>query len=140
MKGYEVAVYLGTLTLASMSTPSVVGAILAYLGIFAPGLILAFGFQALWRVLRSHSTIIALIRGVNAAVVGLVFIAVYRLWEIGYLTPGHENGISLGADPWWVVIAILTYTSVAWFGVETWIGIVGGALLGICWYGAIKPR
>ena len=140
MKEREVAVYLGALTLAPTSTASsIVGAILAFLGIFAPGLILAFGFQALWRVIRSRSIVIALLRGVNAAAVGLVFTAVYRLWEIGYLTPSQESGISLGAEPWWVVTAVLTYTSTAWFGVETWVGIVGGAILGLCWYGVVRP-
>ena len=99
MKDCEVAVYLGALTLAPTSTPSIVGAILAYLGIFSPGLILAFAFQALWGVIRSRSIVIALIRGVNAAAVGLVFTAVYRLWEIGYLTPSQESGMSLGAKP-----------------------------------------
>ena len=112
---------------------------MAFLGIFAPGLILAFGFQALWRVVRSRSIVIALIRGVNVAAVGLVFTAVYRLWEIGYLTPSQEKGVSLGAEPWWVVIAVLTYTNTAWFGVETWVGIVWGALLGLCWYSAVRP-
>jgi hypothetical protein len=55
---------------------------------------LAFGFQALWGVIRSRPIFIALIRGVNAAV-GLVITAAYRLWEIGYLTPsqGERNKI-----------------------------------------------
>ena len=52
-----------------------------------------------------------MIQGVNVAAAGLIFTAVYRLWEIGYLTPSQENGMSLGAEPWWVVTAILTYTS-----------------------------
>ena len=138
-KKREVAVYLGALTLAPTSTPSIVGAILGFIGIFSPGLILAFGFQALWGAIRSRSIVIALIRGINAAAVGLVFTAVYRLWEIGYLTPSQENGTSLGAEPWWVVTAVLAYTSTAWFGVETWVGVVGGALLGLCWYGVVKP-
>jgi len=137
---FNFAVYLGALTLAPTSTASsFVGAILGFLGIFAPGLILAFGFQALWTVIRSRSIVIALIRGVNAAAVGLVFTAVYRLWEIGYLTPSQENGVSLGSEPWWVVTAVVTYTSTAWFGVETWVGILGGALLGLCWYGVVRP-
>jgi chromate transport protein ChrA len=96
-------------------------------------------FQALWRALRSRPSVAALIRGVNAAAVGLVFTAVYRLWEIGYLTPGREDGISLGNEPWWVVIAVVSYTSVAWFRVETWMGITAGAALGLCWYGVVKP-
>jgi chromate transport protein ChrA len=91
-------------------------------------------------MVRSRPSVIAVLRGINAAAVGLVFTAVYRLWEIGYLTPGREDGISLGTEPWWVVIAVLTYTSAAWFGVETWIGIVGGGILGLCWYGVVKPQ
>jgi chromate transport protein ChrA len=120
-------------------TPSIVGAVLSFLGIFAPGLILATGFQSIWRVLRSRPSITALLRGINAAAVGLVFTAVYRLWEIGYLTPEREDGISLGTEPWWVVVAVVTYASAAWFNVETWVGILGGAVLGLCWYGAVRP-
>jgi chromate transport protein ChrA len=136
---FAVAVYLGALTLAPTSTSSVVGALLGFLGIFSPGIILAVAFQALWRALRSRPSVTAILRGVNAAAVGLVFTAVYRLWEIGYLTPGREDGISLGNEPWWVVTAVVSYTSVAWFGVETWMGIAAGAVLGLCWYGVVKP-
>ena len=139
MNNTTVAVYLGTLALAPTSTPSIVGAILGFIGIFAPGLFFAYTFQALWRLLRSRPLVLSLIRGVNAAAVGLVFTAVYRLWEIGYLTPSNESGVSLGLEPWWVVIAVVTYASTAWFGVETWMGILGGAVLGLCWYGAVKP-
>ena len=44
MKECEVAVYLGALTLTPTSTSPIVEANLAFLGIFSPGLILAFGF------------------------------------------------------------------------------------------------
>ena len=135
----SVAVYLGTLSLAPTRTPSVVGAILGFLGIFSPGILLAAGCQSIWKVLRSRPIVVALLRGINAGAVGLVFTAVYRLWEIGYLTPQRQDGISLGTEPWWVVVAVLTYTSVAWFGVETFVSIIGGAILGLCWYGAVKP-
>ena len=134
----SVAVYLGALTLAPTSTPSIVGAILAFIGIFAPGVILAIAFQAIWGAVRDHPVIIALLRGINAAAVGLVFTAVYRIWEIGYLSPGRD-GTTLGAEPWWVVIAVVTYASAAWFRVETWIGILAGGALGLCWYGVVKP-
>jgi chromate transport protein ChrA len=136
---YIVAVYLGALTLAPTSTLSIIGALLGWLGIFTPGIALAVGFQSIWRVLRSRPIVIAILRGVNAAAVGLVFTAVYRLWEIGYLTPRSENGVSLGNDPWWVVVAVVAYTNTAWFGVETWVGILGGAVLGLLWYVAVKP-
>jgi chromate transport protein ChrA len=85
-------VYLGALTLAPTHAPSILGAIIAFFGMFTPGLMLATAFQGIWRVLRSRPSVIAIIRGVNASAVGLVFTAVYRLWEIGYLTPGREDG------------------------------------------------
>ena len=70
--------------------------------------------------------------------VGLVFTAVYRLWNIGYLTPETTSGQSLALDPWWVVVATVTYTESAWFGVPPAAAIVIGAVLGLCWYGVVS--
>ena len=52
------------------------------------------------------------------AAVGLVFTAAYRLWQIGYLTPSQENGMSLGVEPSWVVqvIAVLHEYGMVWSG------------------------
>ena len=77
------------------------------------------------------------LRGVNATAVGLVFTAVYRLWEIGYLTPKASQGQSLAKEPWWVVVAAVTYAESAWFQVPPAVAIVMGAALGLCWYGAV---
>jgi hypothetical protein len=73
----------------------------------------------------------------NAAAVGLVFTAVYRLWQIGYLTPQVTNGQSLAKEPWWVVIAAVAYAANAWFHVPPAPTIMIGAILGLCWYGAV---
>jgi chromate transport protein ChrA len=136
---YSVAVYLGALTLAHTSTPTIIGALIGLVGMFSPGIILATALQGIWRVLRSRPAVTATLRGINAAAVGLVFTAVYRLWEIGYLTPGNEEGMSLGLEPWWVAVSAVTYSECAWFGVEPWMGIVLGAVLGLCWYGVVRP-
>lgn len=69
-----------------------VGAIVAFLGIFIPGLVVQTGFTGLWGSLRKSQTLASGLRGVNAAAVGLVFTAVYRLWQIGYLDQNNENG------------------------------------------------
>lgn len=79
-----------------------------------------------------------LLRGVNATAVGLVFTAVYRLWEIGYLTPEASRGQSLAMEPWWVVVAAVAYAETAWFKVPPAVAIIFGAVLGLCWYGAVK--
>ncbi|KAF2692014.1 putative chromate ion transporter [Lentithecium fluviatile CBS 122367] len=134
---FNFGVYLGALALVPTNTHSIFGALLGYLGIFAPGIILSVGIQSLWRVLRTKPWIVSMLRGINATAVGLVFTAVYRLWEIGYLTPESSRGKSLAAEPWWVVVAAVTYAESAWFGVSPAAAIVMGALLGLGWFGAV---
>ncbi|KAJ4299816.1 hypothetical protein N0V90_005062 [Kalmusia sp. IMI 367209] len=134
---FNFAVYLGALVLQKSRLPTIFGAILAFVGIFVPGLALAVAMQSFWRVLRRKKWVLDLLRGVNATAVGLVFTAVYRLWEIGYLTPEAGRGQSLALEPWWVVVAVITYAESAWFNVPPAIAIVLGAVLGLCWYGAI---
>lgn len=133
-----VAVYLGILTFAQTNTPSILGGILGFIGINAPGILLVIAFLPLWHVLRTRPTLIAFLRGVNAGAVGLIFTAVYRIWKIGYLKEGHTSGASLGDDPWWGVVAIIAYASLEWYKVCTFLPIVGGSVLGLCWYGVTK--
>lgn len=128
--------YLGALAL-SRSSSSVLGAFLGFLGIFFPGITLSIGVQSVWRVLRTKPVFVSLLRGVNATAVGLVFTAVYRLWEIGYLRGGHEGSGSLGLEPWWVVVAAVTYSSVQWWNVPPPVAILGGAVGGIAWWGVV---
>lgn len=139
---FNFAVYLGAMTVAgpasSHSIPTVIGAILASLGIFAPGLWISVGFQAIWRSLRKRREVTCLLRGINATAVGLVFTAVYRLWEVGYLTAQDSQGISLGNDPWWLVVAACTFSSVEWFSVPPPLAILAGGVAGLGWWGAVK--
>ncbi|KAL4908471.1 chromate transporter-domain-containing protein [Aspergillus multicolor] len=146
---FNFAVFLGALTLSnsdsstSNSNPAargVLGAILAGLAIFTPGLTLAVSVQSFWRVLRRRMYVLHFLRGVNAAAVGLVFTAVYRLWEIGYLVPGGAGGegISLASEPWWVVVAAVSFSSARWFGVPPALAILGGAVLGVVWWGVVR--
>lgn len=134
---FNFAVYLGALALQRSGLPTIFGAFLGFLGIFFPGITLAVAVQSFWRVLRTRKWVVDLLRGVNATAVGLVFTAVYRLWEIGYLTPEASRGQSLAMEPWWVVVAAVTYAESAWFNVPPAIAIVIGAVLGLCWYGAV---
>lgn len=134
---FNFAVFLGALALQKSPFPTIFGAILGGLGIFFPGLTLAVAVQSFWTALRKKKWVTDFLRGVNATAVGLVFTAVYRLWEIGYLTPLTTSGQSLGKEPWWVVIAAMTYVESAWFRVPPPLAIVMGAILGLCWYGAV---
>ncbi|KAF3482037.1 uncharacterized protein GIQ15_04796 [Arthroderma uncinatum] len=134
---FNFAIFLGALALQKSPFPTIFGAILGGLGIFFPGITLAVAVQSFWTVLRKKKWVTDFLRGVNATAVGLVFTAVYRLWEIGYLTSRMTNGQSLGKEPWWVVVAAVTYVESAWFKVPPALAIVMGAILGLCWYGAV---
>ncbi|KAF2432774.1 chromate transporter [Tothia fuscella] len=134
---FNFAVFLGALALQGTENPTVLGALLGYIGIFTPGITLAVGVQSLWSKLRHRAWIVSLLRGINATAVGLVFTAVYRLWEMGYLTRDSATGQSLAKNPWWVVVTALTYAASAWFHVPPAVAIAMGAILGLCWYGAV---
>lgn len=134
---FNFAIYLGALALQNSQFPTIFGAFLGGLGIFFPGIALAVAVQSFWRILRKQKWVVDFLRGVNATAVGLVFTAVYRLWEIGYLTPEISNGQSLAKEPWWVVVAVVTYAESAWFQVPSAVTIIIGAILGLCWYGAV---
>jgi chromate transport protein ChrA len=134
---FNFAVYLGALSLQNSQFPTVFGAFLGFVGIFLPGISLAVAVQSFWRVLRQKQWVVDLLRGINATAVGLVFTAVYRLWEIGYLTPKASSGQSLALDPWWVAVTAITYAESAWFKISPALAIVMGGVLGLCWYGAV---
>jgi chromate transport protein ChrA len=134
---FNFAVFLGGLAVRGTACPTVLGALLAYIGIFTPGLALSVGMQSLWRLVRTKPMVVSALRGINATAVGLVFTAIYRLWEIGYLSKGASSGQSLAKDPWWVAVTAILYAGSAWFGLPPALAIAAGAVLGLSWYGAV---
>lgn len=135
---FNFAVYLGALTAINGGYNSAAGAVLGYLGIFAPGLITVHGTVGIWNAIRGLRWVKSLLRGVNAAAVGLIYTAVYRLWQIGYIDEGFQQGTSLALEPWWVVVTALSYVGGYWFGVKPLVAIVMGAVLGLVWYGVVS--
>ena len=135
---FNFAVYLGALAVQGTPLPSVVGALIGYLAIFTPGLWLHTGFMGLWSTVRGIHAVKAGVRGIHATAVGLVFTAVYRLFEIGYLDSEVQDGGSLGRDPWWVVIIATTYVGGMHFKVPPPLAIVLGAVMGLIWYGVVR--
>jgi len=127
---FNFIVYLGALSLASAGLPTGTGALLAFLGMYLPGLFVVIGFMGLWRCLNGSTWFLALLRGVNAAAVGLVFTAVYRLWQMGYLT-AVESGSPLGTDPWLVGITGVAFVGTLWWGTSPPVAILVGGGLGV---------
>ena len=135
---FNFAVYLGSLAVVGTAVPSYVGASIAFIAMYAPGLFIVIGFMGLWRVLRDKAWFLAILRGVNAAAVGLVFTAVYKLWQIGYLTAAVQGGDPLGTDPWLVAITGTAFVGGAWFRMNPPVAILLGGAMGMARYGIFR--
>ena len=85
----------------------------------------------MWGVLREHRHVTYVLRGVNAAAIGLVWTAVYRLWVAGYLKPGEAKGSNLGERPLWVVISTLAFSGNRWFGLAPPLAIIAGGCISL---------
>lgn len=134
---FNFAVYLGGLTAVFGGYNAAAGALLGYIGIFLPGIVTVHGTMGIWSAIRSKRWVKSALRGINAAAVGLIYTAVYRLWQIGFVDEGFEAGKSLGDDPWWVVVATTSYVGGMWFSVGAPVAIVLGAVMGLIRYAVI---
>ncbi|KAJ9412340.1 chromate transporter-domain-containing protein [Fusarium oxysporum] len=135
---FNFAVYLGSLTAINGRYNSAAGAILGFLGIFIPGLLTVHGTMGVWSAIRGWRWVKSSLRGVNAAAVGLIYTAVYRLWQIGHIDEGFQQGTSLAVDPWWVVVTATSYVGGYWFRVSPPVAIGTGAVMGLIWYGVVS--
>jgi chromate transporter len=84
---FTFAAYLGAVV--NTSPHGVLGAVVGIVGIFLPGMLLVTGTLPFWAALRSRAGAQAAMRGINAAVVGLLGAALYSpLWTSSISTKG----------------------------------------------------
>jgi chromate transporter len=90
---FTFAAYLGAVVNA---TPhGVAGAALGLFGIFLPGILILLGTLPFWNAFRKRAGAQAMMRGVNAAVVGVLGAALYNpVWTSSVKTPG-DFGVAL---------------------------------------------
>ena len=108
---FTFAAYLGTV----MGPPpnGWIGAAICLIAIFLPSLLLVIGALPFWEQLRRRPVAQASLRGVNAAVVGLLLAALYQpVWTVG-ITDAADFALAVAAflllfmwqtPPWLVVI------------------------------------
>jgi len=90
---FTFAAYLGAVV--SPSPHGVAGAALGLFGIFLPGILILLGTLPFWDGFRTRADAQAMMRGVNAAVVGLLGAALYNpVWTSSVKAPG-DFGIAL---------------------------------------------
>lgn len=84
---FSFAAYLGAVV--RPSPHGLFGAVLGLIGIFLPGLLILMGTLPFWDALRKRASARAVMRGVNAAVVGLLGAALYNpVWTSSVKLPG----------------------------------------------------
>jgi len=90
---FTFAAYLGAVV--RPSPHGIAGAALGLFGIFLPGMLILLGTLPFWDEFRKRAGAQAMMRGVNAAVVGLLGAALYNpVWTSSVKTPG-DFGIAL---------------------------------------------
>ncbi|HEV2978908.1 MAG TPA: chromate efflux transporter [Casimicrobiaceae bacterium] len=92
---FTFAAYLGAIV--SVSPHGLAGAALGLIGIFLPGLLILIGALPFWDALRKRTWALAIMRGVNAAVVGLLAAALYNpVWTSSVRTPSDFGIVLVG--------------------------------------------
>jgi chromate transporter len=102
----------------------VLGAALALLAVFLPGLLLLVGVLPFWNAVRARASAQALLRGANAAVVGILAAALYQ--------PVFTTAIT-GPGPF--VLALLCFVLLISWKLPPWavvlVGAAGGVLIAL---------
>lgn len=109
---FSFSVYLGAIA------GGVPGLLLAFVGLFLPGLLIIFGVLPFWERVRRYPWVRIALTGVNATAIGLVVGVVFLLWE-------RSDPSAAGA-----VIALLAFGSVMFFRAPAPLVIVGAGALG----------
>jgi chromate transporter len=115
---FTLAAYLGTV----MSEPpnGVAGAALCLVAIFLPGLLLVTGALPFWDAFRRRTAAQAAMRGINAAVVGILLAALYQpVWTSAVKGPGD------------FVVALVAFVLLVVWALPSWSVVLLTALGGV---------
>jgi chromate transporter len=117
---FSIAACLGSMVVSS--APPWLSAVIALVGIFLPGLLLVVGVLPLWQRLRQVAAMNAAIKGINAAVVGILLAAFYQ--------PVWTSAIHAPSD---FAAAILMFMLLVFWRLPPWLVVILGASLGMVW-------
>ena len=94
------------------------GALIAFTGLFLPGVLIIYAVLPFWEGLRRQPLARNVLVGVNATAIGLVVAVVFLLWDRAVQTPSDAT------------IALLAFGGVLFFRVPAPLVIVGAGLAG----------
>ena len=115
---FTFAAYLGFLLQPAPN--GVIGAIIALIAIFLPGLLLLIGILPFWNIFRTKPTARAMMHGANAAVVGILGAALYD--------PIFLNAIKGAYD---FALALTCFLMLVVWRIPPWVAVIGASLGGV---------
>ncbi|KAJ3101122.1 hypothetical protein HDU97_001647 [Phlyctochytrium planicorne] len=125
---FNFAAYCGALALRGNFFSSFVGASLAWVGIYASGILLIAGILPVWKQYRGIDKVKVAFKGFSSVAVGLVFAATYILIEKA-ITNGPK-GSSLASYPFYVAVTGILFVLVEFLRVPAPLVVILGAVVG----------
>lgn len=123
---FNFSAYLGTIVAMNQGYVFILGAIIAWVGLFSPGILLIFGVLPLWGKFRNWAIYNRALPGLNAAGIGLIVTSVFSLTLGAYKqSPFAKTSICIG------LLAFTAVDQLKWF--EPLVVIGGGVLGVIAW-------
>ena len=99
------------------------GVLIAVFAMFLPSFLLVIGTLPFWSIIRTKSGVQAALKGVNAAVVGILLAALYD--------PVFTSAIKGPAD---FAVAVIAFAMLVYFKLAPWIVVLITAILGAAMY------
>jgi chromate transport protein ChrA len=123
---FNFSCFIGAVAMANANKGSVLGAILSFLAIYFPGLILKNAIVPFWQYFRDRPSVRMVFRGVNACALGFVFSASWLLWK--------QTTVIGGSNDFHAVIVTAAFVASGYLGIPVPLVIIFGGAMGAIEY------
>ena len=94
---FNLSAYIGALAARRAGTNVAAGIASAWLGLFAPGVMLIYGVLPFWGAFRTHPSYRRALPGLNSSAVGLVVAAVFQMsFKVREISPMPDAAVVIG--------------------------------------------
>ncbi|KAJ3286355.1 hypothetical protein HDU79_006563, partial [Rhizoclosmatium sp. JEL0117] len=126
---FNFAAFCGALAFRQNGWTTFVGAFLAWVGIFLPGLLIKAGVLPIWRHYRDLPVLKKIFKGLNSVAVGLLVAAVYLLWMKAIALSSNKVA-SLGEYSGWTGVMVVAFLAMDTWKIQPWWVVGAGAIVG----------
>ncbi|ORZ09967.1 chromate transporter-domain-containing protein [Lobosporangium transversale] len=123
---FNFACFLGAVAMARVNKNTLLGAIISYIAIYFPGLILKNAIIPFWQFFRERPAVKMIFRGVNSCALGFIFSAAWLLWV--------QTTADGGSDSYHAVIVATAFVASEYLNIPVPLVIVVGGAMGAIEY------